>query len=304
MKKTLLKKAAGLAAVLALAAAVFSGCAGTQSATEGQYQPTTEPQQATVSESTEATEGSTASISQNTGAISLEQAKTIALEYVGISPLDTEIYKAELDGGLYEIEFVFDGYDHEVDVSRTTGEVINYKKEALKSTAQNNQGATQEGTQGATQSTTQSPVQSSGDLTMAEAKTIALNYVGAAEADAVVYEVHLDNGVYEIEFYAGDFEYEVKVSKATGEVLKVDKDNCRHGDHHSTYDISADYSEAAATSAAFEHAGVTEDSVYDLEISLEAYKGYYEIEFKANGYEYEYDVAFDGSVLKWEKDRA
>ena len=76
MKKTLFKKTAVLAVVLTLAVSVFAGCAGSPAATEPQ--PTTQNQVETTAESTSNT--------QTTGEISLEEAKTIALEYVEYHP--------------------------------------------------------------------------------------------------------------------------------------------------------------------------------------------------------------------------
>lgn len=225
--------------------------------------------------------------------IGIEEAKNIALAYVGASLEEANIYKAELDNRVYEIEFIYDGSKHDVEVSKSSGEVVNYKKEVY-SGGNNNQTGTQNGEQSGSQNTP-----SASDISLEEAKNIALNYAGVSESESVIYEAHLDNGVYEIEFYAGDYEYEVKVSKATGEVVKFDKDYCHHQDHHHS-SSGIDYSQAL--SIAYSHAGVTEDSVYDMEIELD--NGRYEIEFKSNGYEYEYEIsADDGTVIKWEKDR-
>ena len=61
-----------------------------------------------------------------------------------------------------------------------------------------------------------------------------------------------------------------------------------------------------AKSIAFEHAGVKEADVYDLEIEFDSDDGVksYEIEFKSERIEYKYDIhAETGEILKSEKDR-
>lgn len=286
MKKTLLKKTAVLAVVLTLAVSIFAGCAGSPAATEPQTQPTT----AAAENTTKATEPATNN--QTTGDISLEQAKTIALEYVGISPSDTDIYKAEFDKGVYEIEFIYDNFEHEVDVSKTTGEVVRYEKDAvpnINNGAVSNNGATTNNSGAST------------EITLEQAKAIAYEYVGVSEQDVTIYKEQLDEGVYEIDFTAGDIKYEVDVRKSTGEVVKYDRETIGgyNGGNSSSTGTSISIDEAL--NIAYNHAGVSADAVTKKEIELD--HNHYEIEFKADGYEYEYEVSLDGTVLKSEKDR-
>lgn len=280
MKKTLLKKTAVLAVVLTLAVSVFAGCAGSPAATEPQTQNTT----AAAENTTKVTEP--AANNQTTGEISLEQAKTIALEYVGISPSDTDIYKAELDKGVYEIEFIYDNFEHEVDVSQTTGEVVRYEKDANlngnNSGNGDNSGASTE-------------------ITLEQAKAIAYEYVGVSEQDVTIYKEQLDEGVYEIDFTAGDIKYEVDVRKSTGEVVKYDRETIGGYNGGNSSSTGASISIDEALNIAYNHAGVSADAVTKKEIELD--HNHYEIEFKADGYEYEYEVSLDGTVLKSEKDR-
>lgn len=268
MKKALFKKTAVLAVVLTLAVSVFAGCAGSPAATEPQ--PTTQNQVETTVEST--------SNAQTTGEVSLEQAKTIALEYVGISPSDTDIYKAELDDGVYEIEFIYDNFEHEVDVSRTTGKVVKYNKDAYFSGNISGQ-----------------PLKE--NIGMEEAKIIAYEYAGVSAENVTVYKESFDDGVYEIEFTAGQVKYDVEVRKSTGEVVKFEQETI-YGDNAS---IGTGIGYDEAFNIALTHAGVSADAVTKKEIELDHNR--YEIEFKADGYEYEYEVSLDGTILKSEKDR-
>lgn len=69
---------------------------------------------------------------------------------------------------------------------------------------------------------------SSGAVTLEKAKTIALNYAGVSSSAAkfVKAEVDYDDGVkvYEIEFYAGDYEYEFEIGASSGKIRDYDKD--------------------------------------------------------------------------------
>lgn len=287
MKKKLLKRTAVLAAVLTLAVSVFAGCGGSQSATEGSTIENSTTENITDDTAQNTTESASENTSketevqtdnQTTGEITLEQAKTIALEYVGISPMDTDIYKAEIDGGVYEIEFIYNGFEHEVDVSRTTGQVVKYNKDAYFSGNVNGQ-----------------PSQE--NIDMKTAKRIAYEYAGVSAENVTVYKEGFDDGVYEIEFTAGEVKYEVEVRKSTGEVVKFEQETI-YGDNAS---IGTGVGYDGAFSIALNHAGVSADAVYDKEIEL--HHNRYEIEFKADGYEYEYEISLDGTILKSEKDR-
>lgn len=60
-----------------------------------------------------------------------------------------------------------------------------------------------------------------------------------------------------------------------------------------------------AKEIALNHAGVSADNIYDLEIELDRDYGAvsYEISFKCNGFEYDYDIdAYSGDIIKSEKE--
>ena len=60
-----------------------------------------------------------------------------------------------------------------------------------------------------------------------------------------------------------------------------------------------------AKEIALNHAGVSADRIYDLEIELDRDYGAisYEVSFKSDGYEYDYDlVAYSGSIIKSRKE--
>ncbi|MBQ4650546.1 MAG: fibronectin type III domain-containing protein [Firmicutes bacterium] len=76
--------------------------------------------------------------------------------------------------------------------------------------------------------TTSGSSSSSGAVTLAKAKSIALNYAGVSSSAAnfIKAETDYNDGVkvYEIEFVAGDYEYEFEIGAASGKVRDYDKD--------------------------------------------------------------------------------
>ena len=69
---------------------------------------------------------------------------------------------------------------------------------------------------------------SSGYIGTAKAKKIALEYAGvsASKADFIKASLDYDDGVrvYDVEFYAGDYEYEFEINARTGAIYDYDKD--------------------------------------------------------------------------------
>lgn len=76
----------------------------------------------------------------------------------------------------------------------------------------------------------QAPVSSPSEETISadEAKAIALNHAGFTEGDIRGYRAELDRErsglVYEIEFVAGNYEYDYEVDAVSGAVLKAEKE--------------------------------------------------------------------------------
>ena len=115
-------------------------------------------------------------------------------------------------------------------------------------------------------------------------------------------EVELDfrHGVivYEVEFKAVNMEYEYVINAVTGEILS-DKQKVEDGDDL----ISAPaFNAQTARDIALKHAGLTAESITDLDIELEKKNGLdiFEVEFKAGGMEYDYDInAQTGEIILW-----
>lgn len=150
---------------------------------------------------------------------------------------------------------------------------------------------------------------SKGYISVDEAKSAAYAHAGVAESDVVYVETDFDSEhgvmVYEVEFYAGNVEYEYDINAQTGEVVKYAQQNT--GTSIPSGSVSGDYiGETAAKEAALSHAGVSEADVCWLKADFDSDDGIYlyELEFAANGVKYDYDVnALTGDIVKFEQEQ-
>ena len=166
----------------------------------------------------------------------------------------------------------------------------------------------------------QTPAAAQGQgITEEDAKQIALRHANVSESDAVYMQVKLerDHGrdEYDVEFYAGNTEYDYEIDAATGEILSFDYDaesytppaaqaqagNAAGSQNSQTSYISADQAKAAA----FAHANVNEKDVSKLEVDFDQDHGKaeYEVKFDVANMEYEYEIdAVTGEVISYEMD--
>ena len=143
----------------------------------------------------------------------------------------------------------------------------------------------------------------------------AEQYAGTTALDSVTAEVdsELDESPahypahYEVELHTAWGEFEYLVDAYTGKVLSGQKDlpaTAPVGDETAKpIAPTGDIGHAKAKSIALNHAGVSENKAYDMEIELDDEDGtlVYEVEFKSGGMEYSYEInAATGAVLKHE----
>ena len=157
-------------------------------------------------------------------------------------------------------------------------------------------------------------------ISVDKAKEIALNHAGVKAADAIFVKAGLDwddgRTEYEVEFYAGNTEYDYSIDATTGAIRSYDHDwddfslwnPGNNAANPSTPGTSTNnlISEAKAKEIALKNAGVTAGSLIGYAIELDTENGVmvYEVEFKAGGYEYDYDIdAKTGKILKRQKER-
>ena len=161
---------------------------------------------------------------------------------------------------------------------------------------------------------------------MDAACTAAEEYAGTTAVDSVTAEVdpELDESPahYEVELHTQWGEFEYLVDAYTGKVISGQKDlpstvSARNDAVKPSKPVSppaqssqpaqpsgsADIGYAKAKSIALNHAGVSENQAYDMDIELDDEDGklVYEIEFKSGNMEYDYEInAATGAILKHE----
>ena len=142
-------------------------------------------------------------------------------------------------------------------------------------------------------------------ITLEEAKAIAYAHAGVSEPDARDKSHERDDGIYEIDFEHGGFEYDYDISRQ-GEILKVEKEpertakpaESKPAETKPAETKSDRISAEKALSIALDHAGVTDARDRDVEWD----DGRWEVSFESGRTEYEYDISADGTIFHWEKE--
>ncbi len=271
--------------------------------------------------------------------------KKVVFAHADVKEADVRGFRMELDyeHGLlvYEVEFYAGNYEYDYDVDAVNGTIISNDKEWEETGAlpipETGQDKTQgqqpteqlteqkdtQGQQPAAQQT-QKPTQqqTAAAIDQAKAKEIAFGHAGVAENQVSLVKAKLDydDGIqkYEIEFYAGNYEYDYEINAADGSILKHEKELKRQqaaqqssqaqqpvtgsqNQNGSQTTVSREQAKATALS----HAGLAENQIREYECELDFDDGVkkYEIDFKSGNYEYSYDInATTGSIIKFEKE--
>ena len=135
------------------------------------------------------------------------------------------------------------------------------------------------------------------------AKAKALSHAGLSESDVRFIKVKLDRGDgtvhYDVEFYSGSTEYDYEIDAYSGAILEYDADveDFSISDSNSSTNYIGD---AAAKTAALQHAKLSEGDVSFTKVKLEEDDGrmIYDIEFYSSDAEYEYEIdAVTGTIL-------
>ena len=152
----------------------------------------------------------------------------------------------------------------------------------------------------------------------AAAAYAAEQYAGTTALDSVTAEVdsELDEfpAHYEVELHTAWGEFEYLVDAYTGKVISGQKDLLAavsasnettkpSGQKPAPSGTVQDIGYAKAKSIALNHAGLSENQAYDMDIELDDEDGklVYEIEFKSGNMEYDYEIdAASGAILKHE----
>lgn len=235
------------------------------------------PPTSTYESASETITGGPAQVPQ---AITLEQAKIIALNDAGVSENSVSFTKEkqDIENGIivYEFDFYTNAkeYEYEVDLQ---GNIV--KKEIKPYSV-----------------SAPAPAQY---ITADEAFEKALADAGFTRSQVtnIKSEFDREDSKYEIEFYKDYIEYEYEIDAVSGRVLKRETDN--HGSVASPQIITAE----EAVLKALADAGFTRLQVTGIKAEFDRDDRKYEIEFYKGYTEYEYEIdAANGNILKREID--
>lgn len=152
-------------------------------------------------------------------------------------------------------------------------------------------------------------------IDLGQAKAIAYTHAGVDETAAADKSYDFDDGVYEIEFDQGGWEYDYRIAP-DGTVLHAEKTpeptrppetqpretlpaETKPAEKKSEKSTGSDrISAEKALSIALNHAGVTDARDRDVEWD----DGRWEVSFDAGRTEYDYYIAADGSILRWDQE--
>lgn len=233
--------------------------------------------------------------------LGIDAAKAIALAAADITESDAVFTTAELEekNGIsyYEIDFTVGGQEYDYDIDAISGKIIENQTKAVDDTAAANTATTANATNAA----------SDGQVTVEEAKEIALNHAGLT-ADGVTFikgKLERDDGreKYEIEFYTSDFkEYDYEIDPKTGEILSYDYDAENFAPQKTTTTNSSAITEDKAKEIALAQvSGATLDDIREWEVDYDDGRLEYEGKIYDADTEYEFTIdGYSGSIISWE----
>lgn len=244
--------------------------------------------------------------------IGMDKAVEIALNDAGVKLDQVKWDDKEFDKSdrLYELEFDAVGFEFEYDINALTGDIVKREKDQDDDHNKQKQLEVKKGTK----KEVKKPVVAK-EITKEEAIAIALKHAGVSRSDARFDDVELDSDdsvrYWEIEFKAGNYEYEYDILASNGKITDVEREKSDEDKvqekklevKKEPVKISSQLTKEEAIAIALKHAGVSRDSVEFDDVELDTDDGvkYWEVEFESGNYEYEYDIhATSGKVLDYE----
>lgn len=158
---------------------------------------------------------------QQAESVNREQARGIAYERAGVTSdqvVHVDDFERDGDDGrdYWEIEFLADGFEHEVDVDARSGEILSYERDREDDDHQQN----------ASPAPAPAPAE---QLTGDEALGIALDHAGVERSQAHIDDLELDSDdgllSWEVEFEAGGLEHEYDIDARSGQILDFEQDD-------------------------------------------------------------------------------
>ena len=158
----------------------------------------------------------------------MERAKAIALSDAGLSAASVTFTEAkqDFDDGVpnYDLDFYTATHEYDYEINAQTGAIMDKSVEV-------NEHAVRETKPAATAAATAAAPAteaSRGFIGVDRAKSIALGHAGVSASSVSFSKAKLDDddgrGVYEIEFYVGNTEYDYKIDAYSGGIIEYDID--------------------------------------------------------------------------------
>lgn len=161
-----------------------------------------------------------------------DKAKEIAIKKAGVSANNLTSYEIELDTYkgvmVYDVEFTSGNYEYDCEIDASTGNVVSFEKEYHGGPEfESNPGSNSD----SNTVSTKSDSSQNGDSTLiskARAKEIALSHAGVSASNVTEFECKLDTDdgvkVYEVEFKAGNYEYDYEINASNGSIIDAERD--------------------------------------------------------------------------------
>lgn len=219
----------------------------------------------------------------------------IALDHAGVQAADTSFAKVEagFENGkaIYEVEFYANNTEYDYEIDATTSKILEVDHDMEN------------------QYKPGSNVTPGSQIAESQALEIALAHAGVQAADTVYAQVKKDsdNGrqIYEVEFYAGNMEYDYEIDAATGKILDFDYDMEGRYVPENNITPGSGVTEAQALQIALTHAGVQESNAVYTQVKKDSDDGrvVYDVEFYAGNMEYDYEIdVATGNILDFDYD--
>lgn len=138
-----------------------------------------------------------------------------------------------------------------------------------------------------------------------EAKAIALKDAGLTEEEvsSIRVKMETDDGVqeYEVDFYAGDKEYDYDIDAQTGEIRSKDMDI--DDDFNKTKSVKTAVTEEEVKKIVLEKVPQAAEKDIRMHLDYDDGRTIYEGSVVSNGVEYDFEIDADsGRILEWEEE--
>ena len=279
------------------------------------------------------------------GGVTQEEATTIALEHAGVAKEDAvslSVQQEYEDGrDIFEVKFSTQDTEYSYDVAQKDGEIINYNYGKTGAALSGDDGSSQTGDGQAVQEEidqTQSGIQQAQqDQSAAQSQaqavedavdedtavSIAMEHAGVTECSIHRVELDTEDGrqVYEVEFFAGNTEYDYTIDRETGEILSCDQDiegwglgngqqngsgngnGRKNGQDNSAASSSGPITLEEAVQLVLDRVPGASASDVQIEFERDDGKDIYEGEVTCNRTEHEFQIdASTGNFIEWSVD--